>query len=176
MCCRAVPIKVEMRKPRDILDPLSISLVHQHLLSSCPNLAQEFSAKYRPKMAEVGLEQVLGKWEEAQLTKKLVHQHLDFFAPSLVVEFSQKHGFPPYTRVALKEVVAKWKEDQMITGLVYQHLRTVTPDLALEFKDNHFCCYFEDVPVGFFRLLVEAQMKNHKSMSSEEYKLDQSKG
>ena len=132
------------------MDPLCISLVHQHLLSSCPNLAQELSAKFKPKVAEVGLEQVLGKWEEAELTKRLVHQYLECAAPSLVAEFNLKHGSPlkmtDYTRVTLEEVVANWKEELMINGLVYQHLRTVAPDLATEFKVNHYCCYFEEVP------------------------------
>ena len=161
-----------MREPRDFVDPLCISLVHQHLLSSCPNLAQEFCAKFKPKskVAEVGLEQVLGKWEEADLTKRLVHQYLESVAPSLGAEFSQKHGSPPkmadYTRVALEEVVAKWQEEQMINGLVYQHLRTVAPDLAAEFQSTHNCYYSEEVTVEFLQLFVGAQIKNHNEMQS----------
>ena len=154
-----------MREPIDIFDPLCISLVHQHLLFSCPNLSQEFSAKYKPKMVEVGWEQVLSKWEEAQLTKRLAHQHLQCVAPSLVDEFNKKHGFLSIvsdTRVTLEEVVVKWKEEQMINSLVYQHLKAVAPDLAIEFNSTHNCFYYKDIPQRFVQVLVETQKENQR--------------
>ena len=149
-----------MKEPIDIFDPLCISLVHQYLLFSYPNLAQEFSAKNKPKMIEVGWEQVLSKWEETRLTKTLVHQYLQSVAPFLVDEISQKYGSSSKLtdiRVTLEEVVVKWKEEQMINSLVYHHLKAVAPDLAINFNSTHIYFYYEEIPQ---RLLVETQIKN----------------
>jgi hypothetical protein len=164
-----------MGEPRDVFEPLCISLVHQHLLSFCPNLAEEFNAKYKPKITEVELEQVLDRWEEAQLTKRLVYHYLECAAPSLVMDFSRKHGslskVSDYTKVTLEEVVAKWTEEQMIKGLVYQHLKAVAPDLASDFKDTH-SFFFEDAPERFVQWLVKkTQIKNYKRTSPQKRSL-----
>ena len=69
------------------MDPLCISLVHQHLKSSNSALADQFKARYQPKKTNVNLKYVLSKWNEEQLARSIVYQHLRAVAPSLALQF-----------------------------------------------------------------------------------------
>ena len=127
------------------MDPLCISLVHQHLVSTKSALADQFKTKYQPEEPNVKLEKVVSKWNEEQLARNIVYQHLRTVAPSLAIEFkntyfcslemvpeqllkvvkvSQK-AQPKMTKVKLEE-----KEEQLARSVVYQHLKVVAPSLA----------------------------------------------